>query len=170
MKRLFQLTMLMFALVLINTGCEKTENVEPIVDPIITVSELIGYWNFVQTEYNDFVYTKCYQVEENIHIGLLSENLYGAIIHELNITPAPIYEGVNFDAECEFTNSCKNNGSGSKMELRLDAIRNRIKIGDDAVYEILEYDKATKILKAKRIEPIYVNYDPTGAIYTWQKQ
>ena len=86
MKRLFQLTMLMFALVLINTGCEKNEVVKPKVDPIITVSELIGYWEFVQTEYGGFTYTNCYQVDQR-----LPDQLYGAIIFNLNISPAPIY-------------------------------------------------------------------------------
>lgn len=158
MKKLFQLTMLMFALVLINTGCEKTEEVEP----KITVSELIGYWNFVQAEYNGFTYTNCDQVSQR-----LPDELYGAIIFNMNITPAPIGGGVDWDANCDLINVCKN-GTWSGY-IYLDTEKNRMKIAN-VVYEILEYNKLTKKIKLMIIEPVGLNYIPINAIFTWQKQ
>lgn len=57
MKKLHYLTMILVAMV-VATSCEKDEDPinEPIVNPIITKTQLVGFWDFDRVTYNGRTY------------------------------------------------------------------------------------------------------------------
>lgn len=161
MKKLLYLTMILFAMVLINTSCddETVTPDTPTETPIISLDELAGYWNFVSVEYNNKTYYTCEDVANDPNSGSL-------FLVEMNIDLTTNNEP--FDAYCDWLFPCTNNGNND-LWLQYYGDDNEFQVGNDVFLKVLEYNKTTNTLKAQMIEPEGVDYLPIGAVYTWQK-
>jgi len=92
-------------------------------------------------------------------------NYFGQLC--LNIKPIPPGDITNIDAFCDKIFNCPPYSQYNNRYLDLFDTENKISLGSDAIYEILEYNKTTKILKLKQIEP---SYSIVGAIIIFKKQ
>jgi len=150
--------MIMFAMLMINTSCEKEDPIidDPIVNPIISHAELQGQWNFVSFELNGEFYEYPYDCGAYGWYG--NGDMEDWTINEESID---IYEKCE---EFEYTQCYV-------LDLELNEIQ-IIDCSDDNILErhkILEYNSTTKILVIKKTQTL--NY--TGqwdGILTLQKQ
>ncbi|MEJ5317845.1 MAG: hypothetical protein WHS63_12610 [Tenuifilum sp.] len=166
MKRL-NLLIMMFAMVLVNTACDKNDDEEPTptFKHIIELNELMGYWQHQSTEYMGDVITNCDELSASFNIP---ENKKGLIIFELDIKPKQPGEITYVDGYCDWHVGCSsyiNDG----LDFILFDTENKIEIGDGAIFEILSYNKTTRELKIKFLKPDEY-YVPVGAIITFKKQ
>ena len=157
----------MFAMVLINTSCEKDSATPD--DPstaLITSTELNGTWNFQLFQYSGLTpdvtpTTTQLQLNANpitknmrwINLSLKIYTLYG-------LTWCDLIDGLDGP-----DNDIIQNG------LELNTTTNQITIENGLVFQILSYDKITKILKLKLLKPISsADYILEGGTYTLKKQ
>lgn len=166
MKKLTYLLLVMFAVVLMTTSCEE-ESVtpdEPTEDPIITLEEFEGLWNFVQAEYDGKTYTSCSDVDDDpdadsrlglvkIGIELIPEQ------YEVDFNCYIYWDGICDDIPYENVNG---------HECTLNEKQNTFKFANSIVYKILEYNKSTETLKAELIDGT-IEYNLIGVKYIWQK-
>lgn len=166
MKKVTYLLLLMFATVLLTTSCEEDELITPeeTSTSIITLDEFAGYWNFVQCEYNNVVYTTCEDVENDPNVNLSM----GTFVVNLNIELVPEIYDVDFNSHVDWINKCAG-ATNNNLECTLNEKQNVFYLGNDMLFEILEYDKTTKTLRTKLIEPLGLDYSLDNAIYTWEK-
>lgn len=168
MKRL-NLIIMMFAMVLVNTACDKNEDEEPTptFKHIIELNELMGYWQHQSTEYMGDVITNCDELSASSNIP---ENKKGLIIFELDIKPYPSgnINPRSIDGLCDWHNVCKNFINDGNDFILYDT-ENKIKIGSNTIFKVLSYNKDSKLLKLELLEP-NENYTPIGAIFTLKKQ
>lgn len=167
MKRQILFSIMVVALAVVNTSCnDKEESIQPTFNHIITVNELMGYWQHQSTEYMGIVITNCDEVDNP---NIPSEK-QGLLIFDLNITPPEPGMEKYYDGLCDWVNVCKN-FSNDNIELKQFDTENKISIGN-TVFQVLEYNKNTKILKIKMMQEPNDNdsYSPFGAIYTLIKR
>lgn len=158
MKRQILFSIMVVALAVVNTSCnDKEESIQPTFNHIITVNELMGYWQHQSTEYMGIVITNCDEVDN----PNIPSDKQGYMIFNLNITPPEPGMEKYYDGLCDWVNVCKD--FSNKNNLKQFDTENKISIGK-TVFQVLEYNKNTKILKIKMIEPNY-SYLPIGAIY-----
>jgi len=172
MKKVTYLLLVMFATILLTTSCEKDDVITPEEEtevPIITLEEFVGYWNFIQSEYNGETYTSCEDVENDPNVD------FNSLIVDLDIELVPSNYIVDFNCYLDWLHHCTPSGiigdhiNGYDNMSTLDEKNNTFNLGNDIVFKILEYNKTTKRLIAKMIEPQESEYSPVGATYTWQK-
>jgi len=157
----------MFAMVLVNTACDEKEEPTPTFNHIIELNELMGYWQHQSTEYMGDVITNCDELSASSKIP---ENKKGLIIFDLDIKPYPPgnINPRSIDGLCDWYVGCSSYISDGNDFILFDT-ENKIEIGNDGIYEILSYNKTTKELKIKQLEPNEY-YEPVGAIFTLKKQ
>lgn len=163
MKKVTYLLLVMFATVLLTTSCEKDETVTPEI-PIITLEEFAGYWSFVSCEYNGTIYYNCDDVENDPDVDLSM----GTFVVDLDIELVPSNDIVDFNAYLDWINICAD-GTNYNKECTLNEKQNEFNSGGTSIFKILEYNKSTKTLKVKLIDPLDLDYVLGNAIYTWQK-
>jgi len=141
MKKVTYLLLLMFATVLLTTSCDEDETLTPddeTVDAIISQDELIGLWNFVDFEIEGEIYN-----EYNIDCG----NFTYIMNNELDF--------FMFESQIEVYGR---NQDGIVLEYILNddnIIINSFSYQSETTdnlsleLELLDYDKASKILKLK---------------------
>lgn len=170
MKKVTYLLLLMFATVLLTTSCDDDDVVTPEEEtemPIITLAEFVGYWGFIQSEYNGVIYTSCQDLEEYVDND--------ALLVDLDIELVPSNYIVDFNCYLDLLTHCTPSGiigdhtTGYDMPSIFDEKKNTFDFGGNVIFEILEYNKTTKTLIAKIIDPQEYSYFPIGATYTWQK-
>jgi hypothetical protein len=163
MKKLFYISTLIFALVLMNTSCEKQNDTPD--DPstaLITLSELNGTWNFQLLQY----------------AGLTPDVTPATTQAQLNLNPITksmrwinlsLKITVNGIAVCDLIDAFDNPVNGNGLEL--NTTTNIITLDNGLEFQVLSYDKTTKILKAKLIAPVKTTDNVLdGATYTFKKQ
>jgi|GEM_PF-6820525 len=165
MKRQILFSIMVVALAVVNTSCnDKEESIQPTFNHIITVNELMGYWQHQSTEYMGIVITNCDEVDN----PKIPSEQRGSLIFDLNITPPEPGMEKYYDGLCDWIVGCPTD-SNDNLKLKQYDTENKIQIGSDTVFEVLSYDKTTKTLRLKLIKPVEY-YVPINSIYTLKKQ
>ena len=166
MKKVIYFMTLMFALVLMNTSCEKDPVTPDPSTALITLPELSGTWNFQLFQYAGLtpdVTPTTTQAQLNlnpitknmrwVNLSLKIYTLYG-------LTWCDLIDGLDGP-----NNDILQNG------LELNSTTNKITIENGLVFQIKSYDKTTKTLVLKLLEPIVSNDNVLeNATYTLKKQ
>ena len=149
MKKLFYLCTMVLTLMILNTSCSKDEVSEPKpkVEPIITLNELYGYWSLQTIEYEGNLYSEC----EDFRIPI--EGFTEVALQDWELTPiSEGDEGLGFNIRNIIHYTC----SGTVnhwLDCELDEEHNTFEIGNGLIYQVLSYNKSTKILIMKKIKP-----------------
>jgi hypothetical protein len=168
MKRQILFSIMVVALAVVNTSCnDKEESIQPTFNHIITVNELMGYWQHQSTEYMGIVITNC----DELNASNIPSVYYDRIIFNWKIKQPETGMEKIYDGLCDWFFGCQSgsNDNINNLKLKQYDTENKIQIGSDLVFEVLSYDKTTKILKLKLIKPVEY-YEPINAIYTLKKQ
>lgn len=150
--------MIMFAMLMINSSCEKDPIDDPIVNPIISHAELQGQWNFVSFQHSDGNFYE-YPYDCGAYGWYGSGDMEDWTINEETLDMYDLCEEHLYDGACYV------------LDLELNEIHFMDCIDGKLLerHKILEYDDTTKTLVIKKTQTL--NY--TGqwdGILTLQKQ
>jgi hypothetical protein len=159
MKKVTYLFVLMFSLVLMSTSCEKDPITPDNPSTGITRADLNGNWKFQKFEYAGILSfttaTSCADVATG------TTNVLGKPARWVKLS-------LNIDdLGCDLIDACDNPVYDNT--LTFDAATNKITLDNGIVFQIMFYDKATKILRLKLLAPVS-NTDSVleGSVYTFQ--
>ena len=150
--------MIIFAMVMV-TSCDDDLPIdEPVVDPIITHTELLGQWNFVSFQHSDGnFYEYPYDCGDYGWYG--NGDMEDWTINQETIDAYDMCEETLYDNKCYI------------LDLKLNEIQFIDCMDDNMLdkFKIIEYDSTTKILVIKKISS-YRGMGQWNGILTLQKQ
>lgn len=134
----------------LTNSCKKDSTDSPLTPPVVTgiisLTDLMGNWNFVSMQYNSKTYNSYTDIDKDSNLPTTN---MGAI--NLAISPATIIVGDPFDGWVVLTKDGYTNNNNSPITFTLNGSTNKMSWDNGIVFQIISYTSSTKTLVVKTV-------------------